>query len=108
MRELFGGLAAILLIGIQAVLLMGTSMGVVRESCLDISSSMSSRSVKVDSSWTYIVWPPLVFANLDPAGRCVRNSPLREGLSALDIWSLPSPEVQVRDHIENQLEERSG
>jgi hypothetical protein len=106
MRGLMGGVAAVLLIAAQFVVLAGTSMGVVRESCLDTEMSQSSGRVEVSSHWTYIVWPPLIFANLDPPGRCVRNSPLREGLSAAGIWELPSPEAQVSIHIEEQLDNR--
>jgi len=87
----------------QIIFWSGTSLGVVREYCLDAQSSRATNSVQVDSKWTYIVWPPLVFANADPTGTCVRNSPLREGLSAVGVWSLPVPEQQVRDHIEDQL-----
>jgi hypothetical protein len=86
----------------QVIFWGGTSFGIVREYCADIEASRSTNSVQVESSWTYVLWPPLFFANTDPPGRCVRNSPLREGLSAIGIWSLPSPEEQVRKHIENQ------
>lgn len=87
----------------QVLLWGGTSLGVVREYCLDESASVATKSVQVDSSWTYVVWPPLLFANSDPPGRCVRNSPLREGLSAIGVWDLPSAEKQVKQHIEDQL-----
>jgi hypothetical protein len=88
----------------QLVLFLGTSFGVVREYCLDEDASRATNSVQVESSWTYILWPPLFFANTDPPGRCVRNSPLREALGAVGVWNLPpSPEQQVKDHIESQL-----
>lgn len=79
----------------------------VREHCLDLDAS-SRAEADVDSKWTYILWPPLTFANLDPAGTCVRNSPLREALGALGIWELESPEEQVREHIQEQLDEQPG
>lgn len=85
------------------VVLIGVNTGVVREICLDERASMAAGRVEVDSGWTLILWPPFVFANIDPAGRCVRNSPLREGLSAVGVWKLPSPQEQVRQHIESQL-----
>jgi len=94
------GLAFILA---QVVLFFGTSFGVVHEYCFDESASRATNSVQVESSWTYILWPPLFLANTDPEGRCVRNSPLREGLGAVGIWMLPSPEQQVKDHLESQL-----
>ena len=90
----------------QVVFWGGTSLGIVREHCLNMEASGATNSVKVDSSWTYILWPPLIFVNVDPSGRCVRNSPLREGLEAVGIWSLPSPEKQVAEHVEDQLRER--
>ncbi len=83
--------------------MLGAGMGVVREYCLGKARSAATRSVQVNSGWTYIVWPPLLFANLDPPGRCGRNSPLRQGLSAAGIRGLPSPEEQARGHIESQL-----
>ncbi|HEY8083316.1 MAG TPA: hypothetical protein VIE64_07150 [Solirubrobacterales bacterium] len=90
----------------QIIFWGGTSLGVVHEYCLDEQASRATNSVQVESSWTYILWPPFFFANVDPAGRCVRNSPLREGLNAVGIWHLPSPEEQVSDHIEDQLGSR--
>ncbi len=82
----------------------GTSLGVVRESCVDLERSTQSR-LEIDTHWTYILLPPGPLANIDPAGTCVRNSPLREGLSAIGIWELASPEQQVREHVEEQLRE---
>jgi hypothetical protein len=93
------GLAFLL---VQLVLVFGTSFGVVHEYCFDEAASRATNSVQVDRSWTYILWPPFFFANTDPPGRCVRNSPLREGLGALGVWDLPSPEQQVKDHLESQ------
>lgn len=88
---------------ISSVLVMGTSTGIVREHCVDSSQTIETGAIDVDSSWTYILWPPLPFANLDPPGTCVRNSPLREGLNAVGIWDLPLPEDQVIEHGRSQL-----
>ncbi|MGH2963822.1 MAG: hypothetical protein ACRDMH_00355 [Solirubrobacterales bacterium] len=106
-RHALGFLGSILLflfLLVQIIFWGGTSLGVVHEHCLDSNASQASGQVVVDSHWTYILWPPLFFAAADPAGRCVRNTPLREGLDAIGIWSLPSPEQQVHDHIESQLQ----
>ena len=84
-------------------MLFSGSFGLVREHCLDIDESERSQRVEVDSHWTYILWPPLMFAGLDPPGRCVRNTPAREGLHQVGIWKLASAEDQVRDHVEDQL-----
>jgi hypothetical protein len=104
--EMLGLVVGLLFIGTQLIFWGGTSLGVVREHCLNVEASRSTNSVKVESGWTYVVWPPLIFANVDPTGQCVRNSPLREGLDAIGVWSLPSPEDQVREHIEDQIRER--
>ena len=74
----FGSFLGILFVLAQVVFWGGTSLGVVREYCLDVPASKATTSVQVEASWTYILWPPLVFANADPSGRCVRNAPLRE------------------------------
>jgi hypothetical protein len=101
--ELLGGFAA-LIWGVAVIgVLLDTSMGVVHEHCLDTNASKSVGAVRVDSQWTYIVWPPLFFDAVDPPGRCVRNTPLREGLDAVGVWKLPAPEEQVRRHIVSQL-----
>ena len=101
-----GGLLAFLFVLAQIIFWSGTSLGVVREHCLDLEAS-SRASADVDSKWTYILCPPLTFANLDPDGTCVRNSPLREGLEVIGIWDLPSPEEQVREHLQEQLDEQA-
>jgi hypothetical protein len=108
MGELFKGLAGViagfLLFSAQAVVIAGTSLGVVQEHCVDLDQ-LRQGDREVDSRWTYILWPPLPFSAVDPAGGCVRNTPLREGLAELGIWELDSPEAQVREHIRKQLEE---
>jgi hypothetical protein len=96
------GLLAVVLVSAQFVLIAGTTMGVVREHCLDLESS-SGATVDIDSGWTYVLLPPLMFANVDPAGGCVRNSPLREALAGVGVWDLPSAREQVRRHVVEQL-----
>jgi len=97
------GIAGFLFILAQAIFWLGSSTGIVREYCLDVPASRATNSVQVESSWTYVMWPPLIFSSADPGGRCVRNTPLHEGLSALGIWKLPTPEQQVREHIAEQI-----
>lgn len=82
---------------------MGASFGVVREHCVDVENSSAETGIDIDNKWSYILWPPGPLANLDPAGGCVRNSPLREALNAAGLWELPSPEAQVRDHVQGQV-----
>lgn len=101
-----GGLLAVLFVLAQLLFWFGTSLGVVREHCADAETSSPESGLDVDSSWTYILWPPLVFANADPAGTCVRNAPLREALDQVGIWDLPSAEEQVADHLREQFESR--
>lgn len=99
-----GLVLGVLFVLAQAVFWGGTSIGVVREHCADVDRSLAAERPVVESKWTYVVFPPLIFANLDPAGTCVRNSPLREALAELGVWELPSPEEQVDRHIQEQLE----
>ena len=88
------------------LVVLSTSLGVVREYCLNVPASRAEHTVVVEKHWTYILWPPVVFAANDPPGRCVRNSPLRQALDAVGIWKLPTPEQQVRQHILDQLKQR--
>jgi hypothetical protein len=97
-----GAIAATVFYFAQASVFFGTSLGVVREHCLDVESSVAAQRVDVDNKWTYILWPPLTLANLDPSGTCVRSAPLREALGAIGVWKLDSPEEQVRVHLEKQ------
>ncbi len=97
------GIAGLLFVLAQAVFWLGSATGIVREYCLDVSASSATNSVQVESSWTYVMWPPLIFSSADPPGRCVRNTPLHQGLSTIGIWTLPSPEQQVREHVADQL-----
>lgn len=100
--EVLGVIAGFLFLFVQFVFWGGTSLGVVKEHCLDVEASERAGTVRVDSHWTYIVFPPIFFSAADPAGRCIRNTPLREGLAALSIWSLDSSSEQVRDHVVEQ------
>jgi hypothetical protein len=83
--------------------LIATFSGVVREHCLDVNAFKRSGTVKVHSHWTFILWPPLMFAANDPPGHCVRNNPARVALDYVGIWSLPSPEAQVQKHAATEL-----
>lgn len=102
LERIAGAIGALLgLLFLAAQLALG--FGVVREHCLNATATKATGSIQVDSHWTYIVWPPLYFSAADPAGRCVRNSPLHEALSYIGIWKLPPPTEQVRRHIASQL-----
>lgn len=111
MRQLSDGITALL--GFTALVLInlaiaGSSLGVVKQHCLDVESSIQAESADVDSSWTYILWPPLFFANADPMDKvCVRNSPVREALGASGVWELGTPEEQLRLRVEDVLEAQS-
>jgi hypothetical protein len=111
MRKATEALGAIIggLLGlVVSVAVFSTSLGVVREYCLNIPASQAAHAVVVDKHWTYILWPPLVLSGDDPPGRCVRNTPLRQALDALGIWKLPSPEEQVRRHVVEQLQHQNA
>jgi hypothetical protein len=90
------------------LLQLGFAFPVVREHCADLEATAATQQINIDSKWTYILWPPLYLAPLDPAGRCVRNSPAREFADAIGVWKLPDPKEQVRRHIAEQLKDRSG
>ncbi len=96
-----GGLLATLFVLAQFVFWVGSATGVVYEICLDPDRSEPGRVV-VEEHWTYVFFPPLILSSIDPPGRCVRNTPLHQGLSALGIWQLPPPERQVEQHIRSQ------
>lgn len=101
MTKVTAGVGALLGLAFTIVVFT-TSLGVVHEICLDPRASAATSSIVVETHWTYVLWPPGPLASLDPSGRCVRNSPLREALSASGIWKLPSGEQQVRRHIASQ------
>ena len=91
----------------QLVFWLGSSTGIVYEICLDPERSKPGM-VAVEGHWTYVFFPPLLLSSIDPPGRCVRNTPLHQGLSALGIWTLPPPERHVVGHIGSQGSVRSG
>ena len=101
--QALGFALALVFVLAQFALWGGTSLGIVREHCADLDRTLATGRPTVESKWTYVIFPPLAFANLDPAGACVRNAPLLEALSALGIWELPSPQEQVAEHIRDQL-----
>jgi len=105
--ERIGGLLAVVVSIVVTVIVLGTCSGVVQERCASTVAVSATGAVQVDSHWTYVLWPPLFLASIDPAGRCVRNSPLHVGLSAIGLWKLPSAEDQVRQHIVDQTEIRA-
>lgn len=81
-RDIGGALIGIVLIGLQ-FLFLASATGVVKEHCL---GSEPTNPEDVESGWTYILWPPLIFTAVDPPGRCVRNTIGREALGAVGIW----------------------
>ena len=97
-----GGLLGLVLVVAQFIFWVGSATGIVYEICLDPDRSAPGR-IEVEGHWTYIVFPPLILSSIDPPGRCVRNTPLHQGLSAVGVWKLPSPEVQVERHLESQV-----
>jgi hypothetical protein len=104
--EAIGSVIAALLGLLLTFVFLSSSLGVVREYCLNAAATRATQTVVVDKHWTYILWPPLVFAGNDPPGFCVRNTPARQALDAIGIWKLPSPEEQVREHVAAQLRSR--
>ncbi len=96
-----GGLLGVVFVVAQFVFWVGSATGVVYEICLDPDRSAPG-GVVVEEHWTYVFFPPLLLSSVDPPGRCVRNTPLHQGLSAVGIWQLPPPEQQVEDHIRSQ------
>ena len=82
------------------VLIAGFGSGAVREHCIDSDASNATGEVQVDSRWTYIAWPPLVFAGTDPPdGRCIRNHPGTAALQYLGVRDLGGPAEQVRKSL---------
>lgn len=109
LRDIAEGVAGLvgLFLGLATMVLsLAFGSGIVREHCLDVETSQAIGGVNVDTKWTYILWPPLPFASLDPPGRCVRNQPGREALDYVGVWELGEPEEQVREHAEEQVRDR--
>jgi len=101
-----GGFLAVVFVLAQFIFWVGSATGIVYEICLDPDRSTAGK-VEVEAHWTYIVFPPLIFSSIDPPGNCVRNTPLHQGLSAVGIWKLPPPEVQVERHLRSQATARA-
>lgn len=100
LKEIAGALLIVPLLAFQA-LVFTSSSGIVHEHCL----AKNAQSIRdVESGWTYVMWPPLVLAHVDPPGRCVRNSVGREVLSLVGIWPLGTPSEQVEAHLRSQGE----
>jgi len=95
--RLLRSLTGFLLLGLFLVALLSVLGPVAREHCL-VREGNGASSVHVESSWDF----DLDFGNLsDPAPdtpNCVRNTPLREGLSVVGIWDLGPPEDQLAEH----------
>ncbi len=87
-----GVIAASLLILVQTAFFMNIASPLIKEHCL---KERPSGALTVHSRWTLRV--PF-YAAIDGEG-CVRNSPLREGVAALGIWRLGTPEEQVEESI---------
>lgn len=103
-RELGAGLIGILIFATQ-VLFLASATGVVKEHCL---ASEPTSLQDVESGWTYILWPPLIFTAIDPPGRCVRNTIARELLGTVGIWPLGTPAEQVDAHLRSQAEQEGN
>jgi hypothetical protein len=86
-----------LLSGLLVVALLSVVGPVAREHCL-VQEGKGAFSLHVESSWDF----DLDLGNLsNPAPdtpNCVRNTPLREGLSAVGVWELGSAEDQLAEH----------
>ncbi len=105
LAESVAGFAMLALFTVFLLFQLGLLSPVVREHCLSVDKSEDAGDVQVDSGRPFIVSFPF-FAGIDPPGRCVRNTQSRELLSAIGVWRLPSPEEQVRKHVEEQLREQ--
>ena len=103
-QDLAGVILGILVFGLQAFFL-ASATGIVKEHCL---ASNAENIQQVESGWTYILWPPLIFTALDPPGRCVRNTIAREALGKVGIWPLGTPSEQVEAHLKSQAEQEGS
>ena len=92
------------LLGLAALAFAGFGSGAVREHCIDSEASNAAGEVLVESRWTYVFWPPLVFAGTDPPpGRCVRNHPGTAALQLTGVRDLGGPREQVRKRLQEEL-----
>ena len=87
------------------ILVIGSVVPVVHEHCVPESGSDASGNLDVSSSWKFTLDFPLP-ASDDKA--CVRNTPTREALSAIGIWSLGSPAEQLGEATGQSLEGKLG
>ena len=89
--------SAAVLSGLLVVAILSVVGPVAREHCL-LQEGKRNSSPHIESSWDF----DLDLGNLsNPAPdtpNCVRNIPLREGLNAVGIWELGSPEQQLAEH----------
>jgi hypothetical protein len=91
---------------VSAIVAFGAGTGFVREHCFDWVAGARTHSAVVESQWTMRTSPPSVLAaqdGIDGAKVCVRNTPLREGLAAVGVWDLGSPEDQLSALARNRL-----
>lgn len=102
-----GGLLALLFVLAQFVFWVGSATGFVWQICLEPEGAPREQS-RVVEGVVYVFFPPLLLSSIDPPGSCVRNTPLHQGLSALGIWELPPPRVQVENHLRSQERSRSA
>ena len=98
---LIGGILGTIFLLAQFVFWAGSSTGIIYQICLEPEGAPAARA-EVAEEWVFVLFPPLIFSSIDPPGSCVRNTPLHQGLSALGVWELPPPRVQVENHLESQ------
>ena len=102
--KVFSGIGvalATLFVLAQFVFWIGSATGFVWQICLEPEGAPPEKA-RVVEGVVYVLFPPLLLSSIDPPGSCVRNTPLHQGLSALGIWELPPPRVQVEDHLRSQ------
>lgn len=102
-----GGVLGTLFLLAQLVFWIGSATGFVYQICLEPEGAPPERA-RVVEGVVYVFFPPLILSSIDPPGSCVRNTPLHQGLSALGIWQLPPPRIQVEDHLRSQAAPASG
>jgi hypothetical protein len=96
-----GGMLGLLFVLAQFIFWVGSATGFVWQICLEPEGAPPAKA-KVVEGVVYVFFPPLLLSSIDPPGSCVRNTPLHQGLSALGVWELPPPRVQVEDHLKSQ------
>jgi hypothetical protein len=103
----FGGVVATIFVLAQFIFWVGSATGFVWQICLEPEGAAPARA-EIEQGVVYVLFPPLILSSIDPPGSCVRNTPLHQGLSALGVWELPPPRVQVEAHLRSQERVRSG